>query len=193
MKQTKCKIKADGCEVTYIKWSISQKCCRNSLCAIEMVNREKAKKARIHYKAEKIRLKSRREWLVDAKNAFNPYIRMRDKNLPCISCGREVVEQTIGGAWDCGHYLSVGSHPELRFEEDNAHKQCKSCNGGAGKYTRKNYTVQKEYRERLIAKIGLERVEKLEGPHPPAKWTIEELKGIIALYKQKIKALDAAN
>jgi len=45
------------------------------------------------------------------------------------------------------------------------------------------------YRINLIKKIGIERVEWLEGPHPPAKWTIEELQGIISTYKQKLKLL----
>ncbi|NTV51302.1 MAG: NinG family protein [Desulfobulbaceae bacterium] len=189
MKETKCKMKQPGCQGLYVKWSISQRTCNSPLCAIRLVEIEKEKKARKHYLSEKKRLKSRAEWLISAKNAFNPYVRKRDELDPCISCGRLFIEDSIGGSWDCGHYLSVGSHPELRFEPLNAHKQCKSCNGGSGKYTRKNYTVQKEYRERLIAKIGLEKVEWLEGPHEPKKYTIPELQEICRVYKEKLKEL----
>jgi len=41
----------------------------------------------------------------------------------------------------------------------------------------------------LIEKIGLERVEWLEGPHEPKKYTIDELKGIRDLYRRKLKEL----
>jgi len=95
----------------------------------------------------------------------------------------------VGGSWDCGHFLTVGAFPELRFEPLNAHKQCKSCNGGSGKYTRKNKTVGTDYRERLVQKIGLTKVEWLEGPHEPAKYSIGDIKEIIKEYKAKLKEL----
>lgn len=83
----------------------------------------------------------------------------------------------------CRHYLSRGSHPELRFNEDNCHKQLKSCNGGSSKYARKGRTVAEGYRARLIEKIGLERVEALEGPHEARRYSIEDLKAIKARYQ----------
>ena len=46
------------------------------------------------------------------------------------------------------------------------------------------------YRVGLIAKIGLAEVERLEGPHPPSKWTIDQLKGIKAEYKRRVKGLN---
>jgi hypothetical protein len=75
-----------------------------------------------------------------AQQAFNAYIRARDADLPCISCGETNPPDLHGGQWDCGHFKTVGANPELRFEERNAHKQCKSCNAGAGKYTAKEAT-----------------------------------------------------
>ena len=167
---TKCRI----CRTPFKKMSISHKDC-SPACAIEGVKRDKAKKARKVYLSEKIRLKSRREWLQDAQKAFNAYIRLRDKGLPCISCGR-----MHKGQMQAGHYLSVGAHPELRFLEINVHSQCVPCNDHlSGNIIR--------YRPNLISKIGLDQVEWLEGNHEPAKYSIEELQEIRRIYKEKLK------
>jgi hypothetical protein len=149
-----------------------------------------AKKERIEYRNAKDQQKRPRDWIREVQAVFNKFIRARDAEKPCVSCGREEVEQTVGGKWDCGHYLSVGSHPELRFEELNAAKQCKSCNGGSGRYAKKNHTVSASYRVELINRIGIERVEWLEGPHEHKHYSIEDLKAIKAEYKAKLKALE---
>lgn len=153
--------------------------------------RSQAAKERREMSARKESLKSRSQLTKDAQVEFNAFIRERDINEPCISCGAwpDASEWTVGGVWDCGHYLSVGSHPELRFNEDNAHKQCKRCNGGAGRFAARNRTVSQQYRVNLILKIGIERVEALEGPHEPAKYTADELREIRSIYKEKLKAL----
>ena len=157
---------------------------------------EKAKKQKAFNKETrrlKEKIKTKRQWAKEAQIEFNRFVRFRDHKEPCVSCGRydsEITERLTGGKWDCGHYLTVGAHPELRFNEDNAHKQCKTCNGGSGKYTKKNYTVGKEYRELLIIKVGLEKVEWLEGPHEAANRTIEDLKEIKATYRKKANELD---
>ena len=130
-----------------------------------------------------------------AQKAFNAFIRARDKDLDCISCQRNNDEVAgtdswiVGGSWDCGHFLTRGAFPELRFEELNANKQCKPCNGGSDKYAKKTQLVKDGYRVNLVNKIGLERVEWLEGPHEPKKYTCAELKEIELLYKQKLKDL----
>lgn len=71
----------------------------------------------------KEKLKSRADHLREAQAAFNEFIRWRDWDRPCISCGR-----FHDGQYHAGHYRSVGSHPELRFDENNVHKQCAPCN-----------------------------------------------------------------
>jgi hypothetical protein len=49
---------------------------------------------------------------------------------------------------------------------------------------------QLEYRKRLIKKIGVDRVEWLENnAHIPKKYSIEDLKEIITIYRKKIKEL----
>ncbi len=79
---------------------------------------------------------------------FNASIRERDKDLPCISCGKYNQLQA-------GHYYSAGKHELLRFEEDNVHGQCIKCN-----YYLSGNLIK--YREGLIKKIGIERVERLD-------------------------------
>lgn len=146
-------------------------------CAIKLTALDKEKKARREYKEAKVKARSRGDWLKLAQITFNAYIRQRDDLEPCISCQRH-----HKGQYQAGHYLTTGARPELRFEEDNCHKQCSACNN----HLSGNLIL---YRVALVKKIGLERVEWLEGPHEPAKYTIEQLKEIIATYKAKLKGL----
>jgi|DEB0MinimDraft_6_1074348.scaffolds.fasta_scaffold29365_2 hypothetical protein len=170
-------------------------------CYVKRVMAKEAKKKEREYRAktkkakDKLRDNDRNYRQKVAQKHFNAYIRARDAGMPCVSCGRteSEVEQSEGwkpgGAWDCGHYLSVGSHPELRFEPMNAHRQCKSCNGGAGNYARKNHQVTAAYRVELVRRIGIENVEWLEGPHEPAKFTIEDFKATEGKFKKMLSDL----
>lgn len=136
------------------------------------------KEARAVRRAAKERIKTRSEWLKEAQVACNKYIRTRDKDLPCISCGKHHQGQN-----DAGHYRSAGGNPELRFDELNIHKQCGPCN----RHLSGNLI---DYRINLIKRIGQDNVDYLEGPHKPKKYTIEEIKAIKHIFKQKIKILE---
>jgi hypothetical protein len=113
-----------------------------------------------------------------AQQSFNFFIRKRDKDLPCISCGRY-----HQGQWHAGHYLTTGARPELRFEPLNCHKQCAPCNN----HLSGNIAL---YRQGLILRIGKSELEWLEGPHPSRKYSIEDLKEIIRIYKLAAKDLE---
>ena len=113
----------------------------------------------------------------EAQKAFNAYIRERDKLDPCISCGRH-----HDGQYHAGHYKTTGAHPEIRFEPLNCHKQCSVCNN----HLSGNLV---NYRVNLIDKIGLDKVEWLEGKHEPQKYTCEDLLKIEQEYKKKLKVL----
>ena len=134
---------------------------------------------------EKQNLKARREFkkndksfrMKKAQAAFNAYIRARDENEPCISCQRH-----HQGQYHAGHYRTTGACPELRFEELNCHKQCSACNN----HLSGNIV---EYRINLIKKIGLDKVEWLEGKHEPKRYAAEDLLQIERHYKQKLKDL----
>ncbi len=142
------------------------------------------KSERSELKQRKEAIKTKPELTREAQDKFNRFIRLRDHDQNCISCGRSESEVEIftGGKWDCGHFLGVGAHPELRFEPKNAYKQCKSCNGGSGKYSKKSDTVAKEYERRLREKVGDDVVDWLQGPHPAANHTHDDLRNIKAHY-----------
>ncbi|CAH9015775.1 NinG protein [Vibrio phage 137E35-1] len=164
----------------------------------EADKKKEEKEERKRLKQRKEDLKPRSKWLSEAQAIFNKFIRLRDAHDTCISCDRPLSQVQgndgwkPGGAWDCGHYLTRGARPELRFVELNAHKQCKSCNAGSGRFSHKADTVGKRYREKLINKIGLEKVEWLEceANHEVAKYTIDDLKEMITTYKAKVKELE---
>lgn len=184
-KQHKCKV----CGCYFVKtFSSTQKVC-SPACALklskEQARKEREKKSkqerietRKRMAERKARLKTRADWLNDLQTWVNKFIRLRDKDEPCISCGRH-----HQGQWHAGHYRSRGACPELRFNEDNIHKQCSVCNNH-----KSGNAI--EYRIRLVNKIGLERVEFLErNDHPPLKWSVEEIKAQIEIYKAKCKEL----
>lgn len=167
---SKCRI----CRAEFQKRSISHKACSPD-CAQELAKRDREKVERRILRARKEAIKPRTKWLKEAQAAFNAWIRVRDSGLPCISCGRY-----HQGSWDAGHYRSVGAAPELRFHEDNVHRQCVPCNqfkSGAAI----------EYRINLVKRIGLERVEFLEQKHESGKFTIEDAIRIKAEYKARLR------
>ena len=136
-----------------------------------------AKNAQKAHRTMKEGLLTHKDYLKLAQTVFNAFIRKRDENEPCISCGATNVEE-----FHAGHYVA-STYQILRFNEDNVHKQCSRCNT----HLRGNLI---SYREGLIYKIGLEEVEKLEAErHKTFKMSIPELKEMILLYKKKIKEL----
>ena len=149
--------------------------------------KEAAKRIKEEKEAEKAWRKRRQErrqavkplsyFRNQAQQAFNEFIRYRDRHLPCISCGRQ-----HDGQYHAGHYRTTGANPELRFNEDNCHKQCAPCNN----HLSGNLTA---YRPALIAKIGQERFDVLMGPHEMPKWGRDDYIRIRDEYREKLKEL----
>ncbi|PHZ29634.1 NinG family protein [Yersinia mollaretii] len=140
-------------------------------------------------KVRKLELKPDSHFKKLAQQAFNEYIRTRDRDQPCISCGETNPPDLHGGQWDCGHFKTVGGFPELRFVECNAYRQCKPCNAGSAKYGGKAATVEKMYRESLAEKFGQELVDWLDGPHEMTNYRRDDYIRIREAYKAKTKAL----
>lgn len=140
-------------------------------------------------KVRKLELKPDSHFKKLAQQAFNEYIRTRDYDQPCISCGETNPPDLHGGQWDCGHFKTVGGFPELRFVECNAYRQCKSCNAGSAKYGGKAATVEKMYRESLAEKFGQELVDWLDGPHEMNYYRRDDYIRIRDEYRAKTKAL----
>jgi hypothetical protein len=190
-KQYKDKVCAQ-CEKTFTPVKYLQKVC-GPRCAIDYNRAAKTRQAEkertTKLKIRKKELKPRGYFVSKAQTAFNAFIRERDEGNPCPSCGTYHPPMVFGGQWDCGHFMGVGACPELRFEEKNAYRQCKACNGGAGRFAAKNATVHDRYRETLIEWYGVGLVEWLEGPHEPKHYSKEELEGIAAKYRRKTREL----
>ncbi|NBB33121.1 recombination protein NinG [Pseudomonas sp. BC115LW] len=175
--------KNPACRASFVPQRLGQAVC-NYTCglAIKDVNQEKARKSlaqveRREIKVRKEKLKSRADHLKDTQQAFNAWVRERDAELPCISCGRY-----HQGKYDAGHYRTVGSNPALRFEPLNCHRQCSPCN------TQLSGNIV-NYRIALVTRIGAEAVDWLEGPHEAKKYTVEELKAMTADYRAKTREL----
>lgn len=149
-------------------------------CAVAIGQRTRARKERAEIREAKAKAKTRGDWQREAQAEFNAFIRARDADLPCISCGRH-----HEGQYHAGHFYSVGARPNLRFDERNVHKQCSTCNA----YLHGNLI---NYRAGLIKRIGLEALEALEADQAVKKYSIEDLKAIKATYRAKRKALEAA-
>lgn len=141
---------------------------------------EKAQKAQDRAKREG--QKTIHQLIAEAQREFNAYIRERDKDKPCICCGRPLGSSDVGGSFDCGHYRSTGSASHLRFDERNAHAQRKDCNRwGAGRAV--------DYRIGLVARLGLEAVESLESDNEVVHWDRDTLRQIKAIYRAKTREL----
>jgi|TARA_R110001606_G_scaffold355358_2_gene506320 gamma-glutamylcyclotransferase (GGCT)/AIG2-like uncharacterized protein YtfP len=111
---------------------------------------------------------------------FHKYIRLRDQDQACISCGKYKTLQA-------GHFYSGGHYPELRFDEDNVHGQCSRCN----LYLSANLIP---YADSLRDKIGIKRYERLKlivslSKRNPFKWNRFFLIDVIEKYKKLNKTL----
>ena len=182
VKAKKCKNPACGVSFKPSFSSAQKVCSWGCGLAIKEVNQDKARKSlaqieRKEIKARKEKLKSRADHMRETQVVFNEWIRLRDAALPCVSCGRH-----HEGQYHAGHYRTVGANPELRFEPLNVWKQCAPCNN------HKSGDIV-NYRIELVRRIGADKVDWLEGPHEPKRYTIEELKTIKAEYRVKTREL----
>lgn len=177
LKKRKCK----ACEVLFQQERpLQYVCCFG--CSIDYQNTLRANKKAKEWRAEKKIIKegllTRNDYVKLFQKVFNTFIRLRDKDLPCISC-----DTTASVKYDAGHYYPT-TYSYLRFNEDNVHKQCSNnCN------LHKSGNFQ-EYTPRLIERIGQERVDKLQADrHKKLELSIPEIKEKIKEYKEKIKQL----
>ncbi|WP_446333595.1 recombination protein NinG [Burkholderia pseudomallei] len=172
-----------SCKMTFTPLRSMQKVC-GPLCAAawakKLADQKAARARRDERKSLRDRMekaKTRGEHLRELQAAFNAWIRARDAGQPCIACGRQ-----HQGQWHAGHYRSVGSCPELRFEPDNVHLTCQPCNVHLS-----GNLIQ--MRIGMIKKIGLARVEWLEGHHEPKKYTLPEILEMKAFYRAEVRRL----
>lgn len=114
------------------------------------------------------------------QDAFNAWIRERDKHKPCISSGNPWKDDH-----DAGHLFSVKQYSALRFDEDNCHGQ----SIGENRFNEGNFET---YLLNVKERIGAERLDKLlkkaeESKQNIKHWTLDELKAIRTYYRKKLR------
>lgn len=185
MKAKRCK----ACGETFVPRRPIQIACSYE-CALNLVKEKRAKEERVaqaqERKTDRARLdamKPRGQWVREAQTAVNRWARWRDilAGRGCISCGAPY-RGAFGGAFDAGHYRSVGSAPHARYCLSNIHLQCHKCNRFLG-----GNAVS--FRAGLIERYGAEFVEGIESMQGTAKWSVEYLKRLKAVATKRARRL----
>ena len=160
------------------KYSTMQATCENIECMIAYSSKQKDKKTKAEFKAIKERNKSVSQWRKELQQVFNQYIRLRDQGKGCISCGKQ-----LQGKYDAGHYFSVGSYPNLRFNESNVFGQCVGCN-------QHKHGNLLEYAIGIEKRIGKSKLEELKSMrNDRLSLPLDKMKELIYHYKDKVKEL----
>jgi hypothetical protein len=170
-------MRCKNCKDKFEPIRFNHKFCLKDECIKAFVEEVKTRQWKETKTRMKQDLKTLQDWLKETQTIFNKYVRLRDSGLPCISCGKPPLKK------NCGHYFSSGGHSNVRFDEDNCHLQCEHCNT----YLSGNLL---NYQIGIQKRIGAQKLLELqERAHLTKKWTIDELKEIIEIYKAKVKKL----
>lgn len=170
-------MRCKNCRQLFEPARFNQKFCFDPECVKVWVTSEKEKQWKKKKAKLKVELMTLQDYFKLAQMTFNKFIRLRDKDKPCISCNAKAGSYTI----TAGHYFP-STNKNVTFNEDNLHGQCwYNCNSNkSGNLI--------EYRIGLIDRIGTKRLNELElESRKTRKYTIEELKEIIKTYKEKTK------
>ena len=171
-------MRCKNCKEKFEPIRFNQKYCLKDECVrvfVQVVKEKTWKQTKVKMKND---IKTNSDWLKEAQKVFNQYIRLRDKNQTCISCGSK-----LGSKYDAGHFYSMGGHKAVTFDEDNVHAQCVACN----QFKSGNLI---NYREGLIKRIGEDKLNDLsQRANQTRKYSNDELKKLIKTYKQKINEI----
>lgn len=188
----KCKVCGEKFTPQYdnIRW-----CCpaHGAIYALELRAKQKVKEAAKRIKEQRRKeQESRRShaerrravkplshWVQMTQRAVNDYRRelLLASGHGCISCGTK--SATV---WHAGHYRTTAAAPQLRFTDENIWVQCPACN------VHKSGNIE-AYRAALVELIGEEKVQALEFNNETHRYTREELDGIRAEARAKLRAL----
>ena len=174
--------KCEWCPNTFMQYnSLHKACCYD--CSVAIINDKKKKREAkawaLEKKILKEKLKTLGQYEAEARKVFQNWIRLRDKDRPCISCG--LIKEK---RYDGGHWWKAELYSGLVFNEDNCHKQCsRPCNKDLG-------GDPANYRIGLVRRIGIKRVVWLEENKDRLrqyKYTREQLVEIKEDYALRIK------
>lgn len=192
LPRKKCKVCGEWFHPAYtnIVW-----CCpaHGAIYALELRAKEKIKAEAKRIKSQKEAEKEGRRSHAERRRAVKPlshWIQMTQRAVNdwrrtmllaaghgCISCGTKTAF-----AWHAGHYRTTAAAPQLRFNPENIWLQCSSCN------VHKSGNIE-SYRAALVELIGEERVQALESNNEIHRYTREELDGIRAEARAKLRAI----
>ncbi|HEB4874347.1 TPA: recombination protein NinG [Kluyvera ascorbata F0526] len=143
-------------------------------------NRQAEQKAeRAAWQKRKAAVKPLSHWIAMTQRVVNDWRRemLLAAEHGCISCGTH-----SAFAWHAGHYRTTAAAPQLRFTDENIWLQCHACNVYKSGNT-------EAYRINLVELIGEERVQALETNNETHRYTREELAGIRADARAKLRSL----
>jgi len=182
-KQKRCRI----CKVPFSPIRPMQTAC-SMACAIaygqSKGDKERAKQEREERKECKEKLDAMKtipQLKKFVERSCHAYIRLRDADKPCISCGGEFA-QRVGGSYDAGHFRSRAAADHLRYYTLNIWKQCKYCNKWKG-------SNREAYEAALVAKIGRDRVDAILNNNGSIKWTREYLLRLHGIFLKKARII----
>lgn len=162
-----------NCKEKFNPSHFNQKYCMQDVCIkvwVDEVRTQNTKKQKQEFRkkeSESLPFLKRQ-----ARLHFHKWIRNRDKNSGCISCGIPLTTK-----FDAGHFWNSNNHSAVRFSEHNVNGQCVSCN-------QHKHGNLLEYQIRLKEKIGIHHYELLEKErHKHKQYTAQDYKDIILRYK----------
>lgn len=177
-------MRCKNCKEKFEPYRFLQKYCDKEVCqdieiklTLDKVRKVKSKEEKKATKVLKEKQKDKAYYIKKLQIVFNAFIRERDKNEDCISCGAKAGKYKL----TAGHFYPT-TYQFLRFNEDNVHGQCwYNCN-------KNKHGNINEYRPRLEAKIGTDRLQWLHhNRHNRLEMSIPELQDKIKEYKLKLK------
>ena len=185
----KCKI----CKKEYVKKSSKHMVCSYecslAYAELHLSKKVKEKKAVARKELQAFNNKDKTVLKQKAQNAFNKYIRLRDRGAKCISCNKPIaLYKNNKGIFmpdaDAGHFYSRGSYSSVRFNTNNVWVECKSCN-------RFSEIHLLGYEKNLLKKIGQLRYDKLkEESKKLKKYDAVYYQRIINIFNKKSKILE---
>lgn len=140
----------EPCPQYSCRLALYEKANKNLKAKAEKERKENEKSDRLVKKQMRESLKTLGQYEKEAKREFQKWIRKRDAELPCISCG--TFRSTV---FDGGHYKKAELYSGVIFHPLNCHKQCGKCN----RYLGGN---ELNFRNGLIERYGNEAIFELE-------------------------------
>lgn len=170
MKEKKCRY----CKEKFTPFNSLQPFCFKDECI--KAHNQKTKEKKNKKVKQELRSQDKSIQLKLAQTIVNKYIRLRDKDKPCISCGYTGNSRQIHAS----HFRPMGNNQQLRFYTLNIWAGCSICNN----HLSGNLVP---YRINLIKKLGLEKVEQIEANQERGNYSIEYLDRLIKVFRKKIK------